>query len=316
MARSIPSVGEYTPPVTPRSFVGRAFWGAVVVIALVTAYLGVYWVHTGYTGVITRYGAIIGVADPGMHFKIPYIDEVEEMETRIRGTHLELSVSSGDPMLLPIKATVNWIPNHGAMQQIFNDYGTLEQFENRMILPAFQAGIKDATAKYTVTALIKDRTALADTALALVRSKVPTDIVTIKDLYIVNVDFPKTFTEQILATQVAQQAAAEQKFKLEKQNYVAQETTQTAQAAADATRAQADADAHAVEVNGKAQADAIALKAKALATNPLLVEYEKVQRWGGAFPATFMGGDSGLNTLWQLPASNPPSTATRTSATQ
>jgi regulator of protease activity HflC (stomatin/prohibitin superfamily) len=314
MARSIPSVGEYTPPVAPRSFVGRAFWGAVVVVALVTAYLGVYKVHTGYTGIVMRNGAIIGIADPGLHFKVPYMDDVEEIETRNRGTHLELAVSSGDPMLLPIKATVNWIANHDKLKQLFADYGSLEQFESRVILPAFNDGIKDATAHFTVNDLIKDRTKLGALALNLVKQKVPRDVVTITELYIVNVDFPKEYTQQILATQVAQQAAAEQKFKLEKQNYVAQEATQTATANADATRAQADADAHATEVKGKAVAEAIAAKAKALAINPQLVEYEKAQRWGGNFPSTFMGGDSSLNTLWQMPAINSLSTPARASA--
>ena len=309
------TVEGYTPPVTPRSFVGRAFWGVGIVLTLVTAYLGVYKVHTGYTGVVMRNGAIIGIADPGLHFKVPYMDEVAEIETRNRGTHLELSVASGDPMLLPIKATVNWIANHDKLQELFNDYGSLEQFESRVILPAFNAGIKDATAKFTVNALIKDRTKLGDLALELVKQKVPRDVVTITELYIVNVDFPEAYTAQILATQVAQQSAQEQSYKLERQNYQAQEQTQTAEAAAAATRAQADADAYATQVNGKAAADAIKLKAEALATNPLLVDYEKVQRWGGTFPSTFMGGDSGLNTLWQLPA-NSGSTATRASATQ
>jgi len=315
MARSsIPAVGEYTPPLAPRSFVGRVFWGIVVVLALVTTYLGVYKVHTGYTGIVMRNGAIIGVADPGLHFKIPYMDNVEEIETRNRGTHLELSVSSGDPMLLPIKATVNWIANHDKLKQLFADYGSLEQFESRVILPAFNAGIKDATARFTVTQLIKDRTKLGDLALEFVKNKVPRDVVTITELYIVNVDFPQQYTKQILATQVAQQAAQEQKFKLEQQNYVAQEKTQTAEASAAATRAQADADAHAIEVNGKATAEAIELKAKALSTNPQLIEYEKVLHWGGTFPTTFMGGDSGLNTLWQMPATNSLSTPARASA--
>lgn len=315
MARSsIPSAGEYTPPVTPRSFVGRAFWGVVVVIGIVTAYLGVYKVHTGFTGIVMRNGAIIGIADPGLHFKVPYMDDVEEIETRNRGTHLALSVASSDPMLLPINATVNWIANHDKLKQLFADYGSLEQFESRVVLPAFNAGIKDATSHFTVTQLIKDRTKLGDLALEYVKAKVPRDVVTITELYIVNVDFPKQYTQQILATQVAQQAAQEQKFKLEQQNYVAQEKTQTAEASAAATRAQADADAHAIEVNGKATAEAIELKAKALAANPQLVEYEKVQHWGGTFPTTFMGGDSGLNTLWQMPASTFPSTPTRASA--
>ncbi|MCX7869761.1 MAG: hypothetical protein N2322_07390 [Terrimicrobiaceae bacterium] len=34
---------------------------------------------------------------------------------------------------------------------------------------------------------------------------------------------------------------------------------------------------------------------------PLVVEYRKVEKWGGQFPATFMGGDAGAATLWSMP---------------
>ena len=44
----------------------------------------------------------------------------------------------------------------------------------------------------------------------------------------------------------------------------------------------------------------------ALAQNPLVVEYKKVERWGGTFPTTFMGGDSAASTLWSLPGQGTP----------
>ena len=53
-------------------------------------------------------------------------------------------------------------------------------------------------------------------------------------------------------------------------------------------------------VQGEAQAEAIRSMGAALSQNPLVVEYKKVERWGGAFPSTFMGGDAGANTLWSL----------------
>ena len=34
-----------------------------------------------------------------------------------------------------------------------------------------------------------------------------------------------------------------------------------------------------------------------LSKHPLVVEYKKVERWGGNFPTTFMGGDAGAKTV-------------------
>ncbi len=302
--------GKYsTPPLAPdddsTSYTGRIGFGmiiGIVLFGLLTTWLGVYYVDTGYVGILKRNGAIIGVVDPGMHVKIPYLDSVVDIETRVRGSHLELSVSSSDPMMLPVKATVNWVPVQANIAKLYNDYGTLEQFEERVINPAFQSAIKDATSQFETAELIKSRSKMEAAAFAMVRSKVPSDYVTVSMLQVVDVSYPPQYTQQIPNTQVAQQAAAEQKFKLEQQKYVAQEKTQSAQADADATKARADGDAYATKINGQAVADAISLKAKALAQNPLLVDYEKVQRWGGSFPSTFMGGESGVNTMWQMPA--------------
>ena len=44
---------------------------------------------------------------------------------------------------------------------------------------------------------------------------------------------------------------------------------------------------------------------EALAKNPLVVEYKKVEQWGGTFPTTFMGGDQGARLLWSLPGVGP-----------
>lgn len=274
---------------------------ALILFGLVTLWLGVYYVDTGYVGILKRNGRVIDVMDPGMHVKIPYVDSVVDIETRNRGTHLELDVASKDPMMLPIKATVNWIAKRDKIVQLYNDYGSLEQFEERVIIPAFNAGIKDATAQFATADLIKDRNSLGEKALQFVKAKVPGDVVQITELYIVNVAYPEKYTNQILNTQVAQQKATEEEYITKQQNFIAKRSTQTAEANRDAVKANADGKAYEIRVQGQAAADAISMKAKALAQNPLLVDYEKVLHWNGSFPATFMGGDTGVNMLWQLP---------------
>ena len=92
---------------------------------------------------------------------------------------------------------------------------------------------------------------------------------------------------------------------LERQRHTRALVTQTAQAQRDADKARADGRAYEIKVQGEAQADAIRIMGAALAQNPLVVEYRKVERWGGTFPSTFMGGDVGANTLWSLPGSGP-----------
>lgn len=204
-------------------------------------------------------------------------------------------------MLLPISATVNWLVNKNKILDMYSEYGSLEQIEQRVIIPAFNDGIKTATANFTVNDLLRDRTKLGELALTAVRARVPKDVVTITQLYIVDVSFPEAYTQQILAKQVAAEAALTEQHKLEQQKLTAQQQVQTAEAARDATKAAADGEAYKIKTQGDAIAQAIESRGRALAANPLVIDYEKVQRWGGNFPDTFMGGDQATGTLWSLP---------------
>ncbi len=156
---------------------------------------------------------------------------------------------------------------------------------------------------FTVNKLLTDRTKLGEEALRLVKAKTPASVMTITGLYIVDVKFPEKYTQQILDKQVAAEAALTEEYKLKQQRFQSMQETQTAEAKRDAAKAIADGKAYEIKVQGEATASAIELKGKSLAQNPLVVDYEKVQRWSGTFPATFMGGKDGANILWNLSGS-------------
>jgi regulator of protease activity HflC (stomatin/prohibitin superfamily) len=123
---------------------------------------------------------------------------------------------------------------------------------------------------------------------------------------VTNVEFPKAYTQQIAAVQVAREAANAQEQELRKQNFKAQETFNTAKAEADATKAQADAEAYAIMIKGKAQLDIQERQAAILKANPLLIDWERAVRLvPGVLPQTFVGGDGSAALMFQLGASQP-----------
>ena len=50
--------------------------GIAALVAASAALGSFYTVDEGDRGVILRNGAVIGVADPGLHFKLPFFDDV------------------------------------------------------------------------------------------------------------------------------------------------------------------------------------------------------------------------------------------------
>lgn len=272
----------------------------IVLAILVTLWLGVYRIDAGHVGIVKRFGNVIDVVDPGLHVKLPYADTVEEMEVRERAFEMQLDAASQDPLELPITVTVNWLVKRPNVKDLYIQFGSLEQFERRIIQPRLNDAVKGVTSGFTVNDLLRKRTEFRDRSQTVFSERMPDDI-QITGFSIVNIGFPPEYTKAIRDKQVAREQAETEQFVLERQRLTSTQVTQTAQARRDADKARADGRAYEIKVQGQAQADAIRIMGEALAKHPLVVEYKKVERWGGTFPTTFMGGDAAARVLWSLP---------------
>lgn len=272
----------------------------IVVLTLLTLFLGVYRIDAGHVGIVKRFGNVVDVVDPGLHVKIPYADTVEEMEVRERAFSMNLDAASQDPLELPITVTVNWLVKRSNVKDLYIQFGSLQQFEARIIQPRLNDAVKGVTSGYTVNDLLRKRTEYRDLSQKTFAARMPDDV-QITGFSIVNIGFPPEYTKAIRDKQVAREQAETEQYVLDRQRLTTTQVTQTAMAQRDADKARADGRAYEIKVQGEATADAIRIMGEALAKNPLVVEYKKVERWGGHFPTTFMGGDAGSQTLWSLP---------------
>lgn len=298
------------PPLNPRddshtigSSIRKVLLGFAAVLALLTLWLSTFKVQEGEVGIVKRGGAFLRIADPGYNVKIPWVDTMEPIEVRQRASHLDIIVPTKDPIALPIKATVNWFVNKPAIEDLYKTYGSMEQFEARIVIPAFQSAIKDATGRIELASLFGDRTKLETDSLALTKAKTPAHVMSIASMFITDINFPDAYEQQILDKRVAEEAVKTQVQATLKQQEEVKQTVQKAQADSDAAKKAADGVAYAIEQKGISEAKAIELRAKALASNPAGLEYERIRAWaeGGKFPETFMGGDAAANVLWNLP---------------
>jgi len=74
---------ENMPDVDWNKVVTQALVGAVVVIVLLGVYTSFYTVQTEGQAVVKRFGKVIAISDPGLHFKLPYgIDRQYFVPTR------------------------------------------------------------------------------------------------------------------------------------------------------------------------------------------------------------------------------------------
>src|SRR5262245_22656743 len=283
---------------------------AVVLLALSSIWQAAFNTRGGTVDSVRRWGAPVRVTEPGLNFKLPYVETHHTVELRERAFTKTYESASRDPMELNVTVALNWAINKEHVIQMYNQFGHLDQFEQRIIAPRLPDAVKAVVSRFAVNELLTKRNELRDQAKAAALAVIPQQIMTITGFAVTNVEFPKAYTQQIAAVQVAREAANAQEQELRKQNFKAQETFNTAKAQADAAKALADADAYAISIKGKAQLDIQERQAAILKSNPLLIDWERAMRLvPGVLPHTFVGGDGSAALMFQLGATQPAVTA-------
>jgi regulator of protease activity HflC (stomatin/prohibitin superfamily) len=299
-------------PATPSAgFPPGLSWRTIVVAALLifaflSAWLAAFNTQAGTVDIVLRWGAPVRVTEPGLNFKLPFVETRHTVELRERAFIKSYESASREPMELNVTVALNWSVNKEHVVQMYNQFGDLDQFEKRIIAPRLPDAVKAVVSRFGVNELLTKRNELRDQAKEAAFKVIPQNIMTITGFAVTNVEFPKAYTQQIAAVQVAREAANAQEQELRKQNFKAQETFNTAKAQADAIKARAEAEAYAITIKGKAQLDLQERQSAILKANPLLVDWERAQKLvPGVLPQTFIGGDGSASLLFQLGATQP-----------
>ena len=249
-------------------------------------------VNSGHAGVVITLGAV--QPDPlpeGFHFKKPFLDQVEEVDIRLRKTDNQASAASKDLQVVSTRVAVQYSLNGPVVPLTYQKIGRREVVETTLVNPAIMESVKAVTAQYTAEELITRRaevklqiqeaieTFINDT---LARKEV-VGAISIANVAITDFDFSAEFNRAIEEKVRAEQEA------LKAGNEKLRRVTQAEAAAAERTLA-ADAEAYQIEVASKARADAIRREAEALKDNPALIQLRIAEKWNGQLPQVSGGG--------------------------
>lgn len=257
--------------------------GASALVGLVGVFGSWYTIDQGYRGVILRNGAIIGEAEPGLHFKLPIFDSVHNVILQDFTLNFnEVDAYSRDQQPAKLRVSVTMKINDPATT--YANYGGADGLATRIINPRVYQQVENVFGQYDAIRAVQDRVALSADLLTAIKTSVtgPVDILSVQ---IENIDFSKAYetaVEQRMQAIVQQQQAEAEKAK----------RITNADAAAYEVRAKADADAHQTEVLGAATAQAIKARGDALKANPNLVELTAAERWDGQLPAQMVPGSA------------------------
>jgi len=289
--------------------------GSVVsIIVLITALLSFYTIKSGYVGVLSTMGKYHkSEVNPGLNFKIPYIQSVTVFNTKSHVVNYKgakdlpdtediinkpyIVVLDKNNQNIVIELSVQYQPVASEASEILTQYG--KTYFYKAINPIIREVVRDVIGKYEAETIALNRTAIAtklkDTLINRYKNNHQFSIL---EVSLRNIRLPKLITDKINQVQVAkqeeqrlarvaQQAKKHQEIKTIEANTKLIEVTTRAKAEAEKKKIEADAKAYQIltEANAKAKANEEIAKS----VTPTLIKYNQINQWNGSYPSTYMG---------------------------
>lgn len=263
---------------------------AIVLVALIVVFGSIYTVDEGNRGVILRMGAVSGIAQPGLGFKIPLIDRVVPITVQTNSVvYRDMEAYSRDQQLATIDVSVTYRIVPSEVGDVYAQYGSAEGLVNRLIDRRVNELAKTIFGQFNASEAIQERGRLNMGVTEAIMSALTGPII-VESVQVESVAFSEIYEQSIEARMLAEVEVQKRTQELDQQRVQAQITVTQAQAEADARLAAAEANAQAIRLAGEAEADAIRARGEALRDNPDLVALVTAENWDGRLPYTMVPG--------------------------
>lgn len=243
------SRSPFSDPPSPAKIVKWAVYALVALVLISAAFGSTYVVDPGRVGVVKRFGSIIGVEGEGLHFKIPFVDEVSEVPSSLQVVSVDAAAVSRDIQQVTTTVNVQYSIPLAAMKDVYTNYrGDIKSLNGAVVIPGTETVAKTVAARFTAEELVSQRPKVAQQ----LKDELATHLRTNANLLVAKVDitnfsFSESFTAAIEAKVVAEQSVLTERQNQEKKKVEAQQTVAQAEADAQAIRLRADAEAYAIQ---------------------------------------------------------------------
>ena len=252
-----------------------------LVITLSSIFLtNCYTVKTGEVAVISTFGKLDRIEYEGLHFKIPFIQSKDFMETRektyIFGKTQELDttleVSTKDMQTIKLEFTVQ--ANISDPEKLYRAFGL--KYEWRFIRPRVNEIVQSTIAKYTIEEFVSMRATISSEIFRELQDDFMAYGLNVSNVSIVNHDFSDEYEKAVEEKKIAEQAVQKAKSEQEKLSVIAENKVKLAEYALKEKELQAKANA--IESNS---------------LTPQLLKKMMIEKWNGELPKV-QGNSSNL----------------------
>jgi regulator of protease activity HflC (stomatin/prohibitin superfamily) len=271
-----------------------------VFLALVVALSSFYTIGQYEAGVLTRFGKVVGVSDPGLHFKVPFVYSVETYRTDLLALSTSdkgVSVYTVDNQEVHVVFTVQF---RTPLDKVAYIYENSQDYRTRLYQIA-EDRLKAEFGRVNTSHVAENRGKIRDGVKTVLQAATKDLGVLVVDFQLTNIEYYKTFKGAVQAAAAARAGVEQREQERQQAVKVAEKDKIVAEGTANAMREKARGDADALLLVAQAEAKSIKLKADAMhAAGPAFldlrrvdVEQTKAERWDGALPTWITPGAVG-----------------------
>ena len=238
----------------------------IIVVALVVSFSGITVVDTGYRGVKTHFGKVIGEALPeGIYFYNPITTAIHSIDTKVQKYTLKMDAYTKDVQQADLTVSINSSLDDSQVHKLYQEVGV--GYKDKVIAPQILKAVKDTIGSWEADTLVSNREKAANDILTSLKAGLEPYHIRVQSVVIENIDYSTQFERAIEEKQIATQDAIKAKNR---------------------TR-QVEEEAQQKILSAKAEAESMKIRSQALSQNQNLVAYEAVQKWDGKLPVNLYG---------------------------
>ena len=244
-------------------------------------------VQAGHRGVVLYLGAVEDrVLGEGMHFIVPFAEQVIQLEVRTLKYQADASAASNDLQEVQTVIALNYHIDPNDANVIYQQLGP--DYSDRIIAPTIQESVKASVAKFNAEELITKRETAKGVIANAIRNTLSHRDIVVETVFITDFKFSQAFADQIESKVVAFQKYLTEQNNLRAIQVIANQTV---------VQAEAQAKANVAKANGESQA--IKVINLQLRQNPQYLQWQSINKWNGQMPYS-LGSGGGLP-FFQLP---------------
>jgi prohibitin 2 len=257
------------------------------IIIIIVMSESVVIVQAGHRGVVLYVGAVENrVLGEGLHFIVPFAEQVIQLEVRTLKFQADASAASNDLQEVATTIALNYHINPSDANVIYQQLGA--DYSDRIIAPTIQESVKASVAKFNAEELITKRETAKGVIATAIRNTLSARDINVENVFITDFKFSEAF-----ASQIEQKVVAFQKYLTEQNNL------KSVQVIANQTVVQAQAQARANVARASGEGQAIKIITEQLRQSPQYLQWQSINRWNGQMPYSL--GGTGAFPFFQLP---------------